>query len=70
MTDERITDEQMDEVVSNLKGVSVFGPLDTEDRDAAINLITQLRDELDRLHAENARLREALEQEKEKSTNS
>lgn len=43
---ERITDEQMDEIVDNLSQIPVFGPLDTEDRDAAINLIDQLRAEL------------------------
>ena len=46
MPDERMTDAEMDEVVSNLKAVPVFGPLDTEDRDAAINLINQLRTQL------------------------
>jgi len=46
MPDERMTDAELDEVVSNLKAVPVFGPLDTEDRDAAINLINQLRTQL------------------------
>jgi hypothetical protein len=43
---ERMTEEEMDEVVSNLREIPVFGTLDTEDRDAAINLITQLRTQL------------------------
>jgi len=55
---ERMTDEQMDEVVSNLREIPVFGPIDTEDRDAAINLINQLRTQLTLAEQQRERMTE------------
>ena len=62
MTDERMGDDLMNEIMSNLKQLPVFGSTDTEDRDAAIDLITHLRERAEKLEAENARLRTLLQE--------
>ena len=61
MSDERMNNDLIDEIVSGLRQVPVFGPLDTEDRDAAVDLIAHLRERAEKAEAEIERLREIVD---------